>query len=123
LEHNTRDGLHMASLAGAWTALVSGFGGMRDHDNGRLVFAPRLPEGLDRLSFTIRHLGQRLSVTTDGQQVTYTLFDHDTSVRILHHGQEITVTSRQPVTVPVPPAPTPPKITHPFGREPRLSHR
>ena len=27
--HNTRDGLHMASLAGAWTALVEGFGGMR----------------------------------------------------------------------------------------------
>ena len=29
LEHNTRDGLHIASLAGAWTALVAGFGGMR----------------------------------------------------------------------------------------------
>jgi alpha,alpha-trehalose phosphorylase len=28
-EHNTKDGLHMASLAGAWTALVAGFGGMR----------------------------------------------------------------------------------------------
>src|SRR5205823_14868873 len=32
LEHNTRDGLHIASLAGAWTALVAGFGGMRLHD-------------------------------------------------------------------------------------------
>ena len=30
LEHNTRDGLHIASLAGAWIALVAGFGGMRD---------------------------------------------------------------------------------------------
>ncbi len=30
VQHNTRDGLHMASLAGAWTALVAGFGGMRD---------------------------------------------------------------------------------------------
>ncbi len=28
-EHNTKDGLHIASLAGAWTALVGGFGGMR----------------------------------------------------------------------------------------------
>ena len=27
--HNTRDGLHMAALAGAWLALVAGFGGMR----------------------------------------------------------------------------------------------
>src|SRR6185437_14517748 len=29
LHHNVRDGLHMASLAGSWTALVAGFGGMR----------------------------------------------------------------------------------------------
>ncbi len=28
LHHNTRDGLHMASLAGAWIALVAGFGGL-----------------------------------------------------------------------------------------------
>ncbi len=39
LEHNTRDGLHIASLAGAWTALVAGFGGMRWDDDG-LRFAP-----------------------------------------------------------------------------------
>src|SRR5207248_844040 len=31
LGHNTRDGLHMASVAGSWIALVAGFGGMRDH--------------------------------------------------------------------------------------------
>ena len=42
LERNTGDGLHIASLAGAWIALVAGFGGMRDH-GGRLTFAPRLP--------------------------------------------------------------------------------
>src|SRR6185312_11628898 len=39
LKQNTRDGLHMASLAGTWLALVAGFGGMRDH--GSLTFAPR----------------------------------------------------------------------------------
>src|SRR5262249_58223655 len=48
LEHNTRDGVHIASLAGAWTAAVAGFGGMRDHD-GKLTFAPRLPARLERL--------------------------------------------------------------------------
>ena len=47
LRHNTRDGLHLASLAGTWSALVAGFGGMRDHD-GRLSFAPRLPPGITR---------------------------------------------------------------------------
>ena len=30
LHHNTGDGLHIASLAGAWIALVAGFGGLRD---------------------------------------------------------------------------------------------
>ena len=29
LEHNARDGLHLASLAGTWIAFVCGFGGMR----------------------------------------------------------------------------------------------
>ena len=42
LEHNTGDGLHMASLAGAWIALVAGFGGMRAGE-GRIRFAPAAP--------------------------------------------------------------------------------
>ena len=52
LEHNTRDGLHIASLAGTWIAAVAGFGGMRDHD-GVLSFAPRLPQALTRIAFRL----------------------------------------------------------------------
>ena len=62
LEHNARDGLHIASLAGTWIALVAGFGGMRDH-GGTLSFAPRLPDGLTGLSFTIVRRGLRLRVS------------------------------------------------------------
>ena len=40
LEHNARDGLHIASLAGTWIALVNGFGGMRDHAGVLVVRAP-----------------------------------------------------------------------------------
>src|SRR6266536_1443014 len=58
LEHNTRDGVHIASLAGAWTALVAGFGGMRDHD-GKLTFAPRLPARLEHLAFRLLFRGRR----------------------------------------------------------------
>ena len=36
---NTEDGLHMASLAGAWLGLVCGFGGLRDHGR-RLQLRP-----------------------------------------------------------------------------------
>jgi hypothetical protein len=49
VQNNTRDGVHIASLAGAWIAAVAGFGGMRDH-GGRLTFAPRLPAALPRLA-------------------------------------------------------------------------
>ena len=45
LHSNTRDGLHMASLAGAWTALVGGFGGLRD-DEGILSWIPSCPTAL-----------------------------------------------------------------------------
>src|ERR1700684_1200536 len=47
LEHNVRDGLHIASLAGSWTAAVAGFGGMRDGGD-QLSFKPRLPEQITR---------------------------------------------------------------------------
>ena len=56
-EHNTRDGLHIASLAGAWTALVGGFGGMRTRPDG-LSFVPRLPPGLAGLTFRMRYRGR-----------------------------------------------------------------
>jgi alpha,alpha-trehalose phosphorylase len=118
LEHNTRDGLHIASLAGAWTALVAGFGGMRDH-NGVLTFAPRLPDGLTRLAFTIRHRGMRLRVHTDGRQATYTLKDHGSTMQLVHHGTLLTVDSGVPVTCSVPQAPVPPIVRQPVGREPR----
>src|SRR6201997_5406741 len=61
LEHNTRDGIHIASLAGTWVALVSGFGGLRDAD-GTFSFAPRLPAGLTRLAFPLFIRGRRLRV-------------------------------------------------------------
>src|SRR5205814_6976018 len=74
LEHNTRDGVHIASLAGAWTAAVAGFGGMRDHD-GVLAFAPRLPARLQRLAFRLLFRGRRLRVEVTRKQATYTLVE------------------------------------------------
>ncbi len=115
---NTKDGLHIASLAGAWMALVAGFGGMRDH-GGQLSFAPRLPDGVTGLTFTIRHRGSRLKVQTDGRQATYTLSDHQSSLEVIHHGRWLKVTAGVPVTRPVPPAPVPPAVQQPAGRAPR----
>src|SRR6202034_2960059 len=74
LQHNTRDGLHMASLAGTWNALVGGFGGLRD-DEGELVLDPQLPDGITRLRFRLRWRGFRVTVDVNHDEVTYALSD------------------------------------------------
>ncbi len=62
LHHNASDGVHVASAGGVWTALVSGFGGMRDHA-GELSFDPRLPADWPSLSFPMQWQGSSLQVT------------------------------------------------------------
>jgi alpha,alpha-trehalose phosphorylase len=103
LEHNTRDGLHIASLAGAWIVAVAGFGGMRDHD-GALTFAPRLPERLSRLTFRLCFRARRLTVEVDQQQARYSLRQGE-SLELAHYGETFDVTAAEPITRTIPPAP------------------
>jgi alpha,alpha-trehalose phosphorylase len=70
LHANTTGGLHMASLAGGWTALVQGFGGMRQ-DDGLLSFRPALPEGIERLAFRLVRGDGVLVVEVKHTEVTY----------------------------------------------------
>jgi alpha,alpha-trehalose phosphorylase len=117
LEHNVRDGLHIASLAGAWIAAVAGFGGMRDY-GGELRFAPRLPERLTRLAFRLRWRGSRLSVEVDDSGAAYTLLDGE-PVAIRHFEEEVTVDAAEPVRRPTPaPAAVGARPAQPPGREP-----
>ncbi len=116
LEHNTRDGLHIASLAGAWIVAVAGFGGMRDH-GGRLAFAPRLPERLNRLAFGLCFRGRRLKVEVDQQQARYSLRQGET-LEIAHYGEAFDVTGVEPVTRPIPSTPARDLPAQPPGREP-----
>jgi alpha,alpha-trehalose phosphorylase len=118
LEHNTRDGLHMASLAGACVALVAGLGGLRDH-GGALWFAPRLPAGLSRVAFRLRVRGRRLHVEIRPEEATYTVAEGD-PLPLRHHGEEIVVSAS--VTRPIPPAPAVLRPSQPPGREPRRRH-
>jgi alpha,alpha-trehalose phosphorylase len=116
LEHNTRDGLHIASLAGAWIVAVAGFGGMRDH-GGRLTFAPRLPERLNRLAFGLCFRGRRLKVEVDQQRARYSLRQGE-ALEIAHHGETFDVTEAEPVTRSIPPMPQGDLPTQPPGRAP-----
>jgi alpha,alpha-trehalose phosphorylase len=117
LHHNTRDGLHLASLAGAWIAAVAGFGGMRDHE-GELTFRPRLPRRLRRLTFRVSFQGRRLKVEVEHGRARYTLVDGE-DLEIQHHGEALTLDSSEPATMTIPPLPPgleEPK--QPRGREP-----
>jgi alpha,alpha-trehalose phosphorylase len=117
IQHDARDGLHIASLAGTWIGAVAGFGGMRDHD-GILSFAPRLPQALARLAFRLCVRGHRLLVEVGHEQATYSLL-RGSSLEIVHHGEKATVGAKRPVTRPIPAAPAVEKVSQPAGRAPR----
>jgi alpha,alpha-trehalose phosphorylase len=117
LHQNTRDGIHLASLAGAWVAAVCGFGGLRDH-GGRLSFAPRLPDALERLSFRLALNDRRLLVEVGHGEASYTLLSGD-PLEVSHHGEPVTIKAEDPVTREIPPAPARERPRQPPGREPR----
>jgi alpha,alpha-trehalose phosphorylase len=114
-EHNTKDGLHIASLAGAWTALVGGFGGMRATADG-LAFSPQLPPGLAGVCFRMRYRGRIIRVDVRHRGATYRLISGD-PLPIVHHGEPLTVGS-QDKTLPLPAPPVLPAPTQPPGRIP-----
>jgi alpha,alpha-trehalose phosphorylase len=117
LEHNTRDGLHIASLAGAWVGVVAGFGGLRDHD-GILSFTPRLPQALTRLTFRLSFQRRRLRVDVEHARASYSLLA-GTALDLVHHGEQVTVEPGRPLTRPIPPAPARETPTQPPGRAPQ----
>jgi trehalose/maltose hydrolase-like predicted phosphorylase len=119
LHHNTRNGLHMASLAGTWTALVAGFGGLRD-DEGELVLNPHLPDEIACMRFRLRWRGFRLTVEARHSEVTYILRDGPAGeLAIRHAGETLELNTDAPTTVAVKPCrPLLPPPSQPPGREP-----
>jgi alpha,alpha-trehalose phosphorylase len=123
LQHNTRNGLHIASLAGTWTALVAGLGGMRPHD-GTISFAPRVPDGITRLKFHFTFRSRLIRVEVAAKDATYYLLE-GSPLKTWHHGEEITLSLDKAVTRPIPPIQAGPRPTQPQGCAPvpRREHR
>jgi alpha,alpha-trehalose phosphorylase len=115
LHYNTKDGLHMASLGGAWLAVVCGFGGMRDH-GGKLSFKPRVPAELERLTFNLRWRGSHLRVQVTPEEATYTCVGP--ALHLSHHGEELDILHGSPVTRPIPRTEERPNPGQPLGRVP-----
>jgi alpha,alpha-trehalose phosphorylase len=115
VEHNTSDGVHMASLAGAWIALVAGFGGMRA-GGGILAFSPRLPGGISELTFRLRYRGRKLRVSVNAERAKYELLDGD-PLSVTHHGKEFKL-GRKAVQHDISPIQAGPRPEQPPGRAP-----
>ncbi|MFD5054775.1 glycoside hydrolase family 65 protein [Streptomyces tendae] len=121
LEHNTRDGLHIASLAGTWMALVAGFGGTR-RDGDSLRFTPRLPEKFSRLAFRLQFRGRCLQVEIGPDRASYSLLAGP-PLTIHHHGTEVHVTGHEPVTLGVSAPKWRPTPEQPPHRRPGVTER
>jgi alpha,alpha-trehalose phosphorylase len=116
IHHNTKDGVHLAALAGAWIAAVAGFGGMRDH-RGSLSFGPRLPEALARLAFRVCFKGRLIKVELDHDTARYTLLEGE-ALEIAHHGTAVTIPPDEPVSRAIPASPQREAPRQPPGRAP-----
>jgi alpha,alpha-trehalose phosphorylase len=88
---NTSDGVHIASAAGVWKALVFGFGGMREYD-GAMSITPHLPAKWDSLAFSLRFRGRRLRIRLTHDEETYAIDEGDML--------ELTVRGERQVLVP-----------------------
>jgi len=119
LAFNTKDGVHLAALAGCWQVAVAGFGGMRDH-GPTLQFAPRLPEHLRRLTFRLLYRGRRLRVTVGHEEAMYELIEGE-PLEILHHGEAVVLdTDGGAQSRAIASEPARPRPSQPPGREPPL---
>jgi alpha,alpha-trehalose phosphorylase len=99
---NVSDGVHVASAAGVWMALVFGFGGLRDFD-GDVSFDPRLPAAWRSLGFSLRIGDRQLRVRLTHDEERYEVEDGCPL--------EITVRGRQHVLEPAAPLVLP-AVTH-----------
>ena len=99
LNHNVRDGIHVAALASTWTCLVTGLAGLR-HTDGGISLSPRLPAGWEKIAFPLTIRGQRLRIELTPATASYQLCSGDT-LTINHHGQPVTLTPGQATQVPL----------------------
>ena len=102
LHGNTVDGLHVASTGGVWSALVFGFGGMRDH-GGRLSFEPRLPLTWPGLTFRVCWQGSRVQVELTQQRVVFTVVEAgEAEVPLTVRDREYVLSKDAPLVVELP---------------------
>ncbi len=94
---NVRHGAHVASIGGAWLALIYGFGGLRDYA-GNISFEPRVPDAWDGLTFHITVRNNRLRIRATPAETTYTLLDGN-GLTFDHWGSPVTLSAETSTAV------------------------
>ena len=84
---NTKDGLHLANMGGAWMSIVFGFAGVRIKESG-LCFAPSLPNQWTLLEFHIQYQGRLIRIHMEENVVVYQVADGEDLI-ITHYGKPI----------------------------------
>ena len=87
MHHNTRDGLHMANMAGTWLGLTQGFGGMRCR-GGMLSFAPSCPPQWEGYSFRVLWRGRLIQLDVEAASARCTLLRGE-PITVLLNGKEL----------------------------------
>jgi alpha,alpha-trehalose phosphorylase len=119
LAGNTDHGVHIASMAGTWIAVVAGFGGMVCDASG-LRFAPQLPPAIARISFGMLWQGRQLRVEVTAGATEYRLVSGP-PMRLSHHGEPLALADA-PVTRPNPETQWVDPVEQPYGKAPRVRH-
>jgi len=97
LHGNTNHGVHIAAMAGAWMAVIYGFAGMRAYE-GKLQFAPYLPDKWERYAFKICFKSKLVQVEIDKKEVRYRLLEGD-ALELNHNGAIVQLTESQPIKI------------------------
>lgn len=124
IQGNAYEGLHLASLAGSWHALVAGLGGLCE-EREVLTIAPRLPARLTRVAFRLRWRGAvvEVAIAREGVRVClpFGLGEGVGEFEVEIDGVRHRLTAAEPIEVElVAPAPLLDPPTQPPGREPSI---
>ena len=96
--HNTDDGIHAASLGGAYMGIVFGFAGLRIHADG-LSFRPCLPRALSGYGFPVHYRDARIRLQVDHGTIRLWL-EHEGAMSVSVYGESHTITA-EPITIPL----------------------
>ncbi len=85
--NDTEEGCHITSMAGTWMSVVKGFGGMRVRE-GKLHFAPFIPDQWKSYSFRIEFRGRVLKVKVSNEKIE-TILEHGEPLEVIMNGKPV----------------------------------